>query len=52
MDTFISDIRNIIGVPPSGLESLEYITATLLLVILCMSAVSLISSIFKWIGDQ
>lgn len=52
MDTFINDLRNIIGSPPPGLEILEYIVASLLLVILCMSAVSFIGSIFKWIGDQ
>lgn len=52
MDTFILDIRNIIGAPPAGLEVIEYIVASLLLVILSMAAISLISSIFKWIGDQ
>lgn len=52
MDSFISDLRAIIGTPPPGLESLEYIVASLLLVILCMSAVGFISSIFKWIGDK
>ena len=45
-------LRDILGVPPSGCEPIEYIFAGALLVILCMSAVSMISGIFRWIGGM
>lgn len=50
MTDFIGYIQEIIGVPPAGCESLEYMIAGALLLLLCMSAINLISSIFRWIG--
>lgn len=46
----VEELRALIGVPPAGLEFLEYIFLGFLLIFLVYSAVSLISGIFKWIG--
>lgn len=43
-------VQEILGAAPAGLESLEYVVASVLLVMLCMSAINLISGIFRWIG--
>ena len=46
----MSSVVQILGPAPAGLEPIVYITAAALLVILCMSAVSLISGLFRYIG--
>lgn len=51
-DTLIFYVREILGSAPSGFESVEYIVAGALLLVLCMSAISMISGIFKWIGGM
>lgn len=47
---FIAELRNLIGTAPAGFEFLEYLFAGFFLVFLVYSAVSVIASIFKWIG--
>lgn len=49
-DQIIVYVQEILGAAPAGLEPLEYVVASVLLVMLCMSAVNLISGIFRWIG--
>lgn len=51
MDQLITEVRSLLGAPPAGFETVEYMVAACLLVLLCMSAVGLVSSIFKWVGD-
>lgn len=50
MDTVVSYVRDILGAAPAGFEPLEYMISGCILVLLCFSAVSLVSGIFKWIG--
>lgn len=50
MTELIINIQSVIGAPPVGCEALEYIIAGALLLMLCMSAISMISGIFRWIG--
>lgn len=50
MTELLSYVRGLMGVPPVGLEPMEYVFAGVLLVILVSSAISVISGIFKWIG--
>ena len=50
MTEMITAIQNVIGAPPAGCEPMEYMFAGVLLLMLCMSAVSMISGLFKWIG--
>lgn len=45
-------VQQLLGEAPAGYEIIEYIFAGCLLVLLCFSAVSLISSVFKWIGGM
>lgn len=52
MTSLISSVQHILGPAPVGCEPVEYIVAGCLLVILCMSAVSMISGIFKFIGGM
>lgn len=52
MTELITSIQGILGTPPVGCEALEYIIAGALLLMLCMSAVSMISGIFRWIGGM
>ena len=52
MTDFITELQSILGSPPTGCESLEYIIAGALLLMICMSAVSMISGIFRWIGGM
>lgn len=47
---FVAELRNLIGAAPSGYEFLEYLFAGFFLVFLVYSAVSVIASIFRWIG--
>lgn len=49
-ETIIYYVQQLLGAVPSGYEPLEYIFAGCILVLLCFSAVSMISGIFKWIG--
>ena len=46
----ISELRALIGVPPAGLEFLEYVFVGFLLIFLVWSAAIIISCIFRWIG--
>lgn len=50
METVVQYVRDILGAVPAGYEPLEYIISGFILVMLCMSAVSMISGLFKWIG--
>ena len=50
MSEFVGYVSQILGSPPAGCEPLEYMIAGCLLVMLCMSCVSFISGLFKWIG--
>lgn len=50
LDTVIGYVRELLGAVPAGYEPLEYIVSGFVLVMLCMSAVSMISGLFKWIG--
>ena len=52
MTEFVGYVSEILGAPPAGFEPLEYVFAGTLLVIVVMSAVSMISGIFKWIGGM
>lgn len=51
-ETLITYVQQILGAAPQGFESVEYIIAGALLLVLCMSAISMISGIFKWIGGM
>ena len=46
----ISELRALIGVPPAGLEFLEYVFVGFLLIFWVWSAANIISCIFRWIG--
>ena len=46
----ISELRALIGVPPAGLEFLEYVFVGFLLIFLVWSAANIISCIFRWIA--
>lgn len=46
----ISEVRALIGVPPVGLEFLEYIYIGFLLIFLVWSAANIVSCVFRWIG--
>lgn len=50
MTEFIGYVSEILGPAPAGCEALEYIVAGCLLIMLCMSCVSFVSGLFKWIG--
>lgn len=52
MTELLSYVRELMGAPPAGLESMEYVFAGVLLIILVSSAISLVSGIFKWIGGM
>lgn len=49
-DQIVVYVREILGSAPLGLEPLEYIVSAVLLLFLCMSAINLISGLFRWIG--
>lgn len=48
----ITNVQQILGAAPAGCEPVEYMIAGALLLMLCMSAVSMISGIFRWIGGM
>lgn len=50
MTQLITAVNEVLGAPPAGMEGIEYLVAGALLVVLCMSAVSMISGIFRYIG--
>lgn len=52
MTELLDAVSQIMGEAPPGLEAVEYMVAGALLVILCMSAVSMISGIFRFIGGM
>lgn len=49
---FLEYIQAVIGSPPPGYECLEYLFAGMLLIILCISAMTFISGIFRYIGGM
>lgn len=52
MTEFMGYVQELLGAPPAGYDALQYVVAAALLVILCMSAVNVISGIFRWIGGM
>ena len=52
METMLYYLREILGEPPAGFESIEYIVAACLVVLLSFAAVAMISGIFRWIGGK
>ena len=48
----VDELRSLIGQPPVGYEFLEYIVVAFLLIFVVYSAVSILASIFKWIGGN
>lgn len=52
MSDFIVEFRSLIGEPPAGMEWLEYVIVSLILLFLVNCCVSLISGIFNWIGGR
>lgn len=49
-ETIYAYVEQLLGSPPAGYEPLLYIFSGAILVLLCFSAVAMISGIFKWIG--
>lgn len=49
-DTMIYYVQQLLGAAPAGYELVEYIFSGCLLILLCFSAVSMISGLFRWIG--
>lgn len=50
MTEFVGYIQTVLGSPPAGAEFFEYIFAGCLLLIVCVSAISMVSGLFRWIG--
>lgn len=50
MTEFVSYIQEVLGSPPAGAEFFEYIFAGALLLVVVVSAISLVSGLFRWIG--
>ena len=50
MTEFLVYIRDILGAPAAGAEFLEYVFAGALLLVVIVSAISLVSGLFRWIG--
>ena len=52
MAAFISEIQSLIGTPPAGYEWLEYLVVAVLLIFLIDCAVTLVASVFKFVGGR
>lgn len=52
MAVFISEIQNLIGLPPAGYEWLQYLIVAVILLFLLDSLITMIAGIFKWIGGK
>ena len=52
MSVFVTELRSLIGEPPAGMEWLEYVVISMILLFLINSAVSFVSGIFNWIGGR
>lgn len=50
MTQLITAVNEVMGAPPVGMEGVQYLVAGALLVVLCMSAVSMLSGLFRFIG--
>lgn len=50
MSVFITEIRTLIGEPPAGMEWLEYLIVSMILLWLVNACVTFISGLFRWIG--
>lgn len=50
--SLVEQLRALIGVPPAGLEFLEYLFLGFLLIFLVYSAVSVVSAILRWVGGD
>lgn len=50
MTQLITAVREVLGTAPAGMEAVEYLVAGALLVVLCMSAISMVSGLFRYIG--
>lgn len=51
MSVFITQLRELIGAPPSGYEWLEYLVAAVIALFLLNCCVSFVAGLFKWIGS-
>lgn len=52
MTELITALQEVLGAPPPGAEIIEYMVAALIFLMVCMSAVSMLSGLFKWIGGM
>lgn len=50
MPVFITEIRSLIGDPPAGMEWLEYLIVSIILLWLLNSALAFVSGLLKWVG--
>lgn len=50
MSIFVTEIRSLIGAPPAGMEWLEYLIISIILLWLLNACVTFISALFRWIG--